>query len=767
MTDHPTGAARSTAGVLGAFFISGATSLVYQVVWTRWLGIVFGTTTTSISIVLGAFMCGLALGSALIGKRMARVGRPLRLYAWCEAGIGVFALSFPWLLQAVDTVYTTLDDGAGASGAVLVAKSVLSFALLCVPTGLMGATLPLLAEHFRRNPESVVVWRVGVLYAANTLGAAFGILAAGFVFIELIGISATTAIAALCNLLVAIVAWRISNREEPSEQEGAPSSQPEGRSPDLVWVAGGLAITGALALASEVLWARVLSSYLGTSTYAFSTIVCTYLVGIAAGSWLMARFVPRLRDLRLTFLAVVLAAGLLHSLGIEVFLVLATKADIPRGAPTAVTTILFFYLKFALLLLPIAMASGACFPLATRILNPASHDAEGSLVARAYAANTWGSVVGSLTAGFVIAAFLDFETSLRVVAGVYFGTVLIGGVVLRRLTPGAWKVAALALVAVVLTVGRGATRPSFVEQVESGSEHTVVKHTPGIQGLTTVLQMKDGEKTVPALFVNHHGMTVKVTDTKMMAHVPMFLHPEPESTLVICFGMGTTFRSALSHGGRATVVEIVPEVADSFELFHADAATIRANPKGRIVVGDGRHFLKATPERFDVITIDPPPPIDGEGVNHLYSQDFAALARSRLKPGGVVSHWVPFPGTMAGVDDMITMKMLLESFASAFPYTHVLVGYNKIGVHIIGSDAPIEVDGELMAERFRQRPAAVADLTEYDAVTPEAFLSGKPLAVEQPLDLVVTDDRPMLEFYLIRSLVRGQQKVLTEHLWLP
>jgi predicted membrane-bound spermidine synthase len=414
------------------------------------------------------------------------------------------------------------------------------------------------------------------------------------------------------------------------------------------------------------------------------------------------------------------------------------------------------------------VASGACFPLATRILNDDDADAEGRLVARAYAANTWGSVVGSLTAGFVIAAWLDFEPSLRVVGIGYFIAAAIGAIALRRTSSLAPILGGVAVLACVATGARVATRASFAERYElARPDRHVLRHDAGIQGVTTVTESRDPAKKAAVIYVNHHGMTVKLTDTKMMAHLPLFLHEKPDDTLIICFGMGTTFRSALSHGGRATVVEIVPEVADSFEYFYADAAQLRANQRGRIVIGDGRHFLNATSQRFDVITLDPPPPIDGEGVNHLYSRDFAVLARAHLKPGGIVAHWIPAPGTGSGVDDAESIEMLLRTFNDVFRYATVVVAFNNVGFHILGSDEPIDASPERIAQRLALRPAAVADMNELQQVDPAFLSSGEPLSPSSQSDLVVTDDHPVLEFNLMRNLIRGNPKVLSGHLWVP
>jgi spermidine synthase len=259
-----------------------------------------------------------------------------------------------------------------------------------------------------------------------------------------------------------------------------------------------------------------------------------------------------------------------------------------------------------------------------------------------------------------------------------------------------------------------------------------------------------------------------------MAHLPLLVHPKPEDTLVICFGMGTTFRSALSHGGNVTAVELVPEVLEAFDQFFADADQVRRNPNGRLIANDGRNFLKLTRERFDVITVDPPPPIDAAGVTHLYSQEFVALARERLAPGGLFAHWLPFPGTGSGIESAQTLRMLLKTITVEFPHVLVAQAINGVGLHVLASSEPIEIDREAIARRLAD-PAVAADLNEWQPV-PLAFfdrleppseldfvLQRGPRTVRirgNGLDAVppLTDDRPRLEFDLWWSLRHGQPK---------
>jgi spermidine synthase len=327
-------------------------------------------------------------------------------------------------------------------------------------------------------------------------------------------------------------------------------------------------------------------------------------------------------------------------------------------------------------------------------------------------------------------------------------------------------IAALSIVLMVHgapRVGGGSIFERRVEERLPGME--VLYHEPGLQGVTTALRRYVAGQVRTALLINGTGMTRKITDTKMMAHLPMLLHRNPRQSLVIGFGMGTTYRSAIAHGGNVTVVELVEEVYEALDAFYDDADRIRSYPRGRWIVNDGRNFLKLTRERFDVITIDPPPPIDGAGVNSLYSKEFLELARDRLKPGGIMAHWIPMPGTGAGVKNRACFFMLLRTFAEVFPHTLTWQGFLGVGVHVLGSREPIGVNGERLQQRLARR-AIRQDLNEWDEVPAEyfqRFVEVQPTHLETPL--TVSDDRPRLEFDLVRSWREGVSKVYQPVVW--
>jgi len=754
--------------VYALFALSGASALIYQVIWTRWLGLVFGNTTLSISVVLGCFMLGLGLGSRLAGARLRRLRDPMRWYALAELGIGLYALACRPLIELTDRVFTALVSVDSPAGYSLIVRTGLSAALLLIPTLLMGTTLPLLSDFFRRGRSDARSWRVGLLYAANTAGAAAGILLAGFLLIELVGVFGTTLVAAAMNFLVARLGYRLS-RSAGAAERTAPAAPDEKRGALGTYALWAVAWSGALALASEVLWTRTLETIVGNSTYAFSSIVVVYLCGIALGSWAMSRTVRRLKALPLWFAGLLLAMGLWTLAAIGLFGIIA--ASLAQFSLQAVPLGVIFRhsLEATSVLFPLALLSGACFPVATRLVEPEASDASGARVADVYAWNTFGAVAGSAIGGFMLAPLWDFTNALYMLACLYGAgaAAACAYLALRRARRGerlaAAALGAAALAAALFALERARDAGRYARSFEARHpEWEATFHRPGLQGVTSVVRAKAGARSA-VLLVNGIGMTALATDAKMMAHLPMLLHPKPDDALVICLGMGTTYRSALSYGGRVTAVELVEEVVDALGRFQAPE--LLNAPRGRIVVNDGRGFLKLSRETFDVITIDPPPPIDAAGVSSLYSKEFIELARAHLKKGGIMAHWVPYPQARAGVSDKATMMMLTATFASAFPYVYYHAAFLPIGLHLVGSMEPIDFAPASLSRRL-SNPAVSADINEWDRLPPDFFSSGwirvPPGDLRIPLD---TDDRPRLEFFLLKALAAGGERFHPVNNW--
>ncbi|MDA8156385.1 MAG: fused MFS/spermidine synthase [Actinomycetota bacterium] len=757
-------AAKNTLAVYLIFAVSGASALIYQVIWTRWLGLVFGNTTLSVSIVLGSFMLGLALGSWIAGRLMHSIENPMRLYAFMEMGIGIFALLFPLFARFTDYIFPLLVHSVSLNWYSLLVRAVLSIAVLLVPTTFMGTTLPLLTDFFHRSPVHTRNWRVGVLYAVNTLGAALGIIAGSFILIEAIGVLDTTRAAAVLNFIVAATGYALSRRVA-LEKNDTPAKGGRALAGTGKFAVAVITASGFLALASEVLWTRTMETVIGSSTYAFASIVLLYLVGIAVGSWIMSLFASRLKNLPVWLAFMLLAMGIWKVISIWLFEAIRNSMAGYSSMLVSIWTIFGHYFEVVAVLFPLALFSGACFPLATRIIDPKSEDAKGALVARAYAWNTIGALAGSFAAGFVIAPNLGYLNAIYMLAALYclaaaaaFGFLFFAKWEVSYRTPLASSLGGIAIVFTAVSF-TGAQDSNYTASLfKNHPEYTIPFQKPGLQGITTVLKNRFSTFR-DKLFVNGIGMTIKTTDTKMMAHFPMMLQADPKNTLVICFGMGTTYRSALTWGKKVTVVELAKEVVEAMNYFYPDAAEVKANPNGRIVINDGRNFLKLTRQKFNVITIDPPPPIDAAGVNSLHSREFFELAAKHLKKGGIMAFWIPRPGPMTGVDSKKTVALLIGTFSRVFPYTYIHNSFDGDGLHVLGSFEPIDFSPNLITSRLAATPAALKDITEWEKVPASFYTSGW---VRVPQGMIKwpsnTDDKPYLEFYFLRTLMSGQLK---------
>ena len=761
MSDRPFTPSRRP--ILALFTLSGASGLIYEVIWARQFGLVFGNTTISTSVVLGAFMAGLAAGSVLAGRVLVKRGNPMYLYAVFEGCIGAYALLLSSLLRGLDALYPLFFTEETSLATLTAVRSAIAFILLLIPTTMMGATLPLTTEYAYRMRMQHEDWNAGRLYGANTFGAALGAFAAGFVLVEIMGIHRSVTLAALFNFVVMGIGFYLARRHH-APPASPTQTQPSGVPRSAVPLLALFAASGGLALAGEVVWTRALTLLLGNSTYAFSAILIVYLVGIALGSWTFAGLVRRLADPAFLIPPVIVAAGAWHALAIESIpwmyrlhdLLLADSGGSRTGVALATAC---FGIVVLVLMVPPAYLSGALFPLVTRIIGGEEGD-QGEPVARAYAWNTVGAIGGSLLGGFVLAGcFLHFHAiyvlALLFVVLSLYSTWAIGW---ARHARSAVPTVAFALGIAAWSAWALGAPDLFIDVFkERRGNLEVVRHEPGLQGITSVLV--DPRRPGPSalLLVNGRGMTAKVFATKAMAHIPIIVHGKAKETLVVCMGMGTTFRSALTHGGRVDVVELVPGVVDAFGAFYADAAAVRDNPRGRVIIADGRNFLLLTPKKYDVITVDPPPPIDSAGVTHLYSREFLELMRDHLRPGGIAAHWIPAVHPSNGVRDVQTFRMLVATFLDVFPHAKLLRGARGLGVHLLGSSEPIEI-GSADVPKALENPAVRRDVFEYpwEQVDTASLLAELPLAREHYSTApILTDNRPRLEFDLIRSLGRG------------
>jgi spermidine synthase len=730
--------------LIALFFGSGACGLIYQVLWLRQLSLVFGVTVYAASTVLAAFMTGLALGSLAAGPLVARVRRPLATFGAAEVLIGILALSTPALLNAAsslyDAVYRALPD---APGLLTATRFVCAFPVLLGPTILMGLTLPLLGASSLVRGEGVGS-RVSALYAANTGGAVAGALLAGYELIGAIGMRRTFLVAAAVNILVGLGAFGLARRtndhvaaaDAPTPGAVAPADARTRRA-----VARVIAISGAAALALEIVWFRILLQFLHASTYAFTTMLATVLGGIALGGVVGARVLARPRDWHWILVRVLFATGIAVAVSL-IFLAWSFDAGWRTSATVQAS---------AAAILPAATLMGVAFPMALRLgaFSPEADPANGRSVAlgvgRLYALNVAGAIVGAITGGFVLLPVLGSRLSLVVLASLY----VVCGVVLLSAHPrrGDFRARAVQRL-VVFGVAAMLVPDPFTATIarRHGEGRLEVWRHEGAQ--TAVSVQRYGLGRVMFIDGMHQADDSQGTVSlhRVLGLLPVLLHPNPSRVLVVGLGGGTTPGAISLHPEVSVdVVELSESVRRAASQFAHVNYNVLNRPNVRLRVDDGRNFLRLTRERFDVITADVIQPTTA-GAGSLYSREYFALVRRALAPGGLALQWI-------GHRPAEHHKILLRTFLEVFPESTLWYAGNIL----VGSLRPLRVDPDRVEARLNDATLR----TTLDTVglvsldTLRSWYTAGPAAVQRQVGRgeILTDDRPLLEYH--RSFREG------------
>jgi spermidine synthase len=787
--------------ILAVFVVSGAAGLIYQVVWGRELVLVFGNTSQAVSTIVTAFMAGLGLGSLVGGRIADRSRRPLRIYGLLECAIAVLAVLMPFAFTSLADIYSgAYGSLVGNAGGLALTRFGLAFAAIAPVTFLMGMTLPILSRYLVRTLHETGA-RLGELYAANTFGAMAGTLLAGFVLIELLGLRLTTAVAVVFNLLAGSIALTLSRRAETGE---APAAEDDGDEARAAWTPRRLAVLGAtfvsgfVALALQILWTRMVSEGTGSSIYVFSAILAVFLAGITAGSAAYRRWGSPERD-------VIGVLGLcLAGVGVAALASVVLGSGLVGHVP--------FLVRAVVVLLPATVLMGYGFPLAGRLINPSVRRTGGS-IGVLYAANTLGSILGSFAAAFVLAGWLGTNGSILLLGAVdlVFGAALIatGSAEPRPAEPaeaegviatgpgadpvvddvtvvpdeplparglltggrGRWALAGpLVLLAVLGLVASSLdlpiTRTKTQNELLAESNGGTLRHRE--DELATV-DAVSGPGRNPRLLIGGVGMTSLSVDTQLMAHLPKALRPQAQDFLVVAMGMGSTYRSGLRAGLRTDVVELSPSVPGMMPVFYPDAGQYVNNPNGRIIVTDGRNYVRLADKQYDLITVDPAPPIESAGSVVLYTREFLTQGKARLKPGGLFTLWMPYALPMED------FKTHARTFRKVFPHTSLVLAPGAHGVYMMGSDQPIVFD-EANIRRFVANEQTVADLsTMPDVPKGVTDADGWVAAIKRSEWLddaevdafvgdgpIITDDRPRSEYFLWRRAFLADKAYISE-----
>jgi spermidine synthase len=775
---------RGRPAILALFFLSGACGLVYEVVWMRMLTLVFGATAFATSTILASFFAGLALGSFLFGRLIDRGRQPLKVYAFLEAGVGAFAFLMPLLLAGLDDVYVALHRRYDLTFAQLtLLRFSFSFLVLLVPATFMGGTLPVLVKFFARRRENLG-WNVAQLYAVNTFGAVVGTLSAGFFLILLLGLREATWLAGALNLLIAAGALALSRRpgalaEATARREEFPPPTAEvgagypARIARLALLTA--AVSGFCGLSLEVLWTRALVFFLDNSTHAFSTMLTAFLLGIAIGSFIIARYIDSRKRLVAWLGATQVLIGFFAILAIPV-LNHSTPVT-QRMAEVSVDALLpwkwmgmRFVTSLSVMLIP-TILMGMTFPLVIKIFTR-SIAAAGKALGNVYAVNTVAGVAGSLAAGFVLIPLAGVQNGIILIAAVNaaMGVALLLSdplaTVRRRqvaaLVPGA---AFAGMAAYYLTAG-AAPLTSYYERLESVE---VLSYHEGVGSTVKVFRDRRGDK-----FLSIDGFPVAGTSPgmqdaqKSLAHVPMLLAPVTSPRVnIIGFGSGGTSSAIFRYGvEKIDCVELVPGVVDAARWFPEMNRGVLDEPAYNLIRGDGRNHALVAREKYDVISIDATSPkMAGNG--SLYTVEFYRLLRERLTADGLLVQWLPFHL----LSDEET-RMTARTFQAVFPHTTLWLSPLRHHGVLAGTIKPLQIDVqalrrrlELETTREELEPMLTAGLLDFLSW----FVMGEDALAEYVGEgRFNTDDHPYLEFtpamafftagrYQLQNLARFQE----------
>ena len=727
---------------------SGAAALVYQLVWIKQLGLIVGVDVQAVTIAISAFFAGLALGGALLGRHADRVARPWRLYAALELGVGLLGVAATFVLANAAAPFVALEARAG-----LLAWA-LPYLVIGPPAFLMGGTLPVLVRTVAPRPDEVG-GSSGALYAANTAGAIAGALLTPFALVPALGVRGAAGAAAAINLILALAAFGF-DRAAPSlsSSPAPPATRPASGPPPRAQLAVILyAIAGGIALGYEVVWSQAIATLISTRTFAFAIVLATYLTGLGLGSALYARVADRGRDPWGVFGFLIAAAGLAALLSITAvggwLLELQTQVGVAVLSATG-NELVAMCARFAVAACAVVLAPtillGAAFPAAVRLAVDAGHAGRG--VGTVVALNTAGGIAGTLLTGFVLVPVFGL---IRTLAALALGAALVGTVAVgaspsrqRGLRLATFAVVAGALLAVILT-----SPDHLATALTTARGGTLLFYDESPGGTVAVVEQRREPGSIRRLYIqgisNSGDAMTSLRYMRLQALLPLIVHRgEPRSALVIGLGTGITAGALSRVAGleRRVCAELLPAVVAAAPLFAGNFGA-GSDLRLEIRVRDGRRELLRSDERYDLITLEPPPP-SAAGVVNLYSRDFYELARTRLEPDGLLAQWWPLP-TQNAEDS----RSLVRSFLDAFPYA-TLWTTELHEMLLLGSMAPIELDAARIAARFAE-PAVAAALTEVGIASPAALLATwitdrdgleRYAAGAAP----VTDDRPRIEY---------------------
>jgi spermidine synthase len=762
-------------GVFFCFFVSGVAGLIYQVAWTKSLGLVFGHTVYAVATVLAAFMGGLAVGSLVLGRWGDRQARPIVMYGWIEILIGMTGLlSLPGL-SGVRALYLFAYHNIADSTLLQVGlRLVASFLVLFLPTFLMGGTLPILVRGVTRHSTEMGA-RLSRLYWINTTGAVVGALIAGFSLLPQIGLHKTIMVAAALNLVAGIVSLRIGRAWPAVAAAGEEKLQSPriGRAiPRLLLIA--FAFVGATAMSYEIAWTRLLAVTVGSSTYAFTLMLATFLAGIALGSRLFEWWAAGGREVSEGTFGV---TQTLTGVAAVLFLVLFQQMPTILWSLVTATQKTFGGLVFAqfvtcaLAMLPAATVFGFNFPVVTMLIakSVGREDSESHAVGRAYAANTVGAIVGAIVVGFWLVPRLG---SFRVVTFTAVGNLLLAAYFATRRVPRrALELAGtLALAIVIAAAGWWGVfyDPAIANfsMITNRSLYSKTLRLDEVVQLSDLVFSEDGLNASVAVVRSDNFLGLRIngkTDAStgdqitqmLVGHLGMLLHPAPKKVLIIGFGSGMTAFAVAQYPEVEQIdcVEIEPAVIHAASYLETLNHGVVRDPRLHIIVDDARSFLFTTRNQYDLIVSEPSNPWIA-GVATLFTDEFYQQARTHLAPNGMLVQWVQsyalFPKDLRMVMGTLAHQFEQVTVWRGLPLDIILLAQSKAAPPV-----PLNRMNRLWSVATLHDQYAAMGMSKPESLLAFHLLDDgdlRKLAADSPLN---TDDLTQLEYHAPRAIFSG------------
>ena len=814
--------------VLFLFFTSGVTGLIYEVVWIRMFGLVLGNTTYAISITLGAFFSGLALGGFYFGRYVDRITiinsgktdahlstiktentRMIRIYAFLELGIAISALLVGIGISHMQNLFVWINQAVGHSSTMIyLMRFILSFSILLIPTILMGATLPVLSKLLIRQYNEVKSG-IGFLYGINTFGAALGCLLTGFYLIQANGVRTTIYIAVIINIVIAISILLLEqigvfnfnqNRKNrrpykktivkkeykspisearPEIDNDMYSSKPllsPTPFPTASIVLFGFGLSGFTSIAYEIIWTRMLSSLFLNSIYSFTTMLVTFLTGLAIGSIIVSKLFNKKSDNALVLLGTIeLAIGLTTTLMIILFgnlpdISLRFLSLIQSGSFLTwnMNVLVEFCFSFMIMIIPCTLI-GMTLPLASQIL---TNDIKfiGQSIGKIYSANTVGGIFGALIVGCFLIPKLGVKFSELSMAGLNIFIGIIFFYCSRKISQTdktqCFSIKRITLpLFCVFTIGVGIFC-AFLDIRGWNKKDELLYYHEDAAGSVSVTKESDGNKK---LIVNKKytlGTSKALSLQKRMGYIPLILHDDPEEVLVIGMGTGITLGAVASYELTKIVncIEVIESVADASQRFFSDEnANVCKNKKTNIIIEDGRNYLLLNPKKYDVIISDLFVPYHA-GAGSLYTKEHFELCKNRINNKGLFCQWLPLYQMSSN-----ELKIICKTFVTVFPNATLWFCNFEKGLicGLIGTNDKLEIDAKSLNKimsnnkiRKQLKDAMIGSIEELVALF---ITDGKGLRSFTNGFNINSDNYPIIEFLAPKNIYAFQNSLLSEN----